>query len=143
MSKQFKVKHNYYEMTREVTISGEDFNDALLQYLQECIKTQDTGGFFDLDEEDIEHFSKNPHFYQVELDGVKYGLMIQEYYEFNPTFTINEIKEMLEKMIDDNADNYQYNTTEYANGYTDGIHDALVDVMIQLGIETDEGYIND
>ena len=52
------------------------------------------------------------------------------------------LETIVNRLLNDNRPNLDNAITQYDEGYTEGYHDALVDVMLQVGIETDEIYMN-
>ena len=52
----------------------------------------------------------------------------------------NKIKDIIGKLMKQNAENLKHINTDYDRGYANGIHDGLLDVLNDLDIETDEEY---
>lgn len=52
----------------------------------------------------------------------------------------NNIRDIIESLIEKNEENLKYMESDYDEGYMNGIHDGLLDVLNELGIETDEEY---
>ena len=58
----------------------------------------------------------------------------------------NKIKEIIEKLMESNEENFEniemYEDKSYAKGYAEGVHDGLLSVLNAFGIETEEEYYN-
>lgn len=63
---------------REFEAEGLTLEDALKNLCNECIETDDTGIFFELENADLDYFKNDPHFHIVKVDGIDYGIVLED-----------------------------------------------------------------
>ena len=54
----------------------------------------------------------------------------------------NKIKQIVEELIKKNKENLSKINDGWDEGYAYGVHDGYLDVLMALGIETNEEYLN-
>lgn len=52
------------------------------------------------------------------------------------------LKDILDKLMNENKENFEYAPAGYDKGYAEGYHDALVDVLHKCGYITEETYFD-
>ncbi len=63
---------------KEVTLQGRMLTYVLQDFLEKCMKEDDTGIFFELEDADVEFLKKNKKFHIVTLQGVEYGIVLED-----------------------------------------------------------------
>ena len=61
---------------REFEAYGRVLNDALQNFCKKCIKEDDTGIFFELEDADLNYYKKNPYFHAVHIEEGDYGIVL-------------------------------------------------------------------
>lgn len=59
-------------------MNGETLDQCLKIFLQECMDTDDTGIFFELENVDVQDLENNERFHRVILDGNGFGIMLEK-----------------------------------------------------------------
>lgn len=69
--KRFEIEVNQHGVgKRNIVIEGSTIEEALKALLDKCMKEDDTGIFFELENADVEWCEQQPLFYKVEDCGI-------------------------------------------------------------------------
>jgi hypothetical protein len=74
----YTLVYKQHDEVKETTLPGRMLVYVLQDFLEQCIKEDDTGIFFELEYADVEFLKQNKRFHIVTLQGVQYGIILED-----------------------------------------------------------------
>lgn len=75
----YTLTYKQFGEVQQATVEGTSLQDALTKLLEQCIKEDDTGVFFELEYADVDYFKTQDNFHIVKYDEVEYGILLDSY----------------------------------------------------------------